>query len=159
MQIQMEQDCGREPRAVAGWLLGPEALLLHRGPGGWVTPAPALTLSQRWTLLPVWGTFLSFTEGARRPSSFSSCPVSCGELCRDSARQPGTRPQSPVRLPSLGLGPRDSIPHTHHTTGCTALHRGEKRDTASGPWIHSGTGERPSGILISPPPTPTMTSV
>ena len=80
----------RTPGAQAGfWEVGP--LVLHRRPGGRVSPAPALTLSQRQTLLASWG-FLSFEEGEQGISSFTSCTISSVAFCEDSARQPGRRP-------------------------------------------------------------------
>ena len=79
------------------------------GPSG-----PPLTLSRRWTSLTVGDSFLSFKEVGQGIPSFNSCPVSCVELCKDSARQPGWRPQRSVWLPLLLLRPRGLL--CRHTT-------------------------------------------
>lgn len=103
MGAGVQEGAPRSPEA-GFWDLGP--FVPHRCPGCWVPPAPPLTLSQRWTLLAVGDSFLSFWEVGQGIPSFSSCPVSCVELCKDSARQPVGRPRRSVWLPLLVLRPR-----------------------------------------------------
>ena len=104
-RLMWVQDFRTEPRAIVAWLwhLGHIIFFLLWDPEGWFSPAPALTLGQCWTLLAVWGTFLSFKVVEQRPLSFTSCPISCVELYKDSAQTPGRRSQRPVWLPSLVL--------------------------------------------------------
>ena len=88
---------------------GPSCCIGARVSGG---PAPALTLSPRWPLLAAQGTSLLLEAVGQTTPSSRSRPTSRVELCGDSARQPGRRPQRPVWPPRLGRTPSCLHPDT-----------------------------------------------
>ena len=105
---------GGNPEEPRGWFLGPGSLCVASVP--WVLglsgtsthPEPGMDFVGSRALFPV------LKEVGHGIPSFSSCPVSCVELCKDSARQPGWRPQRSVWLPLLLLRPRGLL--CRHTT-------------------------------------------
>ena len=144
---------GGNPKEPRGWFLGPGSLCVASVP--WVLglsgtsthPEPGMDFVGSRALFPV------LKEVGHGIPSFSSCPVSCVELCKDSAQQPGGRPQRSVWLPLLVLRPR-GLPCRHTTPqDARSSTHGEKSDTARGPWIHSGPGERHLRNPLSTLPT------
>ena len=124
----------------------------HRCPGCWVPPAPPLTLTRHWTLWAVGDSFLSFKEVGHGIPSFSSCPVSCVELCKDKARQPGGRPQRSVRLPLMVLRPRGLVcrPTTPQDAGSSTMER--KVTQLEGLGFTQALVRGTTGILFPPCP-------
>lgn len=146
-----EQEC-RGAQGVAGWLLEPGALPAPSGSRVSGGPAPALTLSPCWPLLAAQGTSLLLEAVGQTTPSSHWHPTSRVELCGDSARQPGRRPQCPV-WPLGWAAPPAASTQTHHSAGGTHLPWAEQRDAAAGPRGDSRAGKRTSGTLF-PPCTP-----
>ena len=122
----------------------------HRGPGCRGCPGPCTHLSPRWPLLAAQGTS-QFLEavGQSTPSSRSR-PLSRVELCGDSARQPGRRPQRPVRPPRLGRTPSGPHPDTAQRRRHPPPPRRAK-GSAAGPRGDSySAGKRTSGACLHP---------
>ena len=115
-------------------------------------PAPALTLSPRWPLLAAQGTSLLLEALGQTTPSSRSRPTSRVELCGDSARQPGRRPQRPVRPPRLGRTPSGPHPDTAQRRRHPPPPRRAK-GSAAGPRGDSySAGKRTSGALFAPCP-------
>ena len=150
------QDCRTEPTAVLGWLLGRGSLSAPLGPCGMDVPSTCTHPEPALDSVGIWGHLLSFKEVEQRISTFSSCPISCVELCKDSAQQPGKRPQNPIWLPLLVLRPRAL--HSRHTTPQYAHRSTKKRNVAQLQGLGCALREVrcTSGILST---LPTMTLV
>ena len=155
MAIQVHvggRSLGGSPEEPGGWILGSGSLCATSVP--WVL-GPSGTSTHPEPALPFVGSrssFLSFKEVGQGIPSFSSCPVSCVELCKDSAQQPGGRPQRSIRLPLLVLRPR-GLPCRHTTPQDARSSTMERKMTQlEGLGFSLALVRGPSGILFPPCP-------